>query len=264
MLISKALYGLLKSALLFYLKLSKDLKDMGFVINPYDPCVANKMIQGHQMTVCWHVDNLKVSHKHPIEITKFAIQLLKIYGEDLTVHRGKVHDYLGVDFDFGEKGKVKVSMIKYLQGVLDAFPEVLPTKHAATPASNHLFTVRDKNDPEYSPLPEKQARQFHHTVAQLLFMSTRARRDIQTAVGFLTTRVKAPDKDDWAKLRHTLVYLPQGHPPHEKSTSLSTLSLVCSVGLMVPTEFTGTQRATPGSSYQWGGKQLSVSQESTS
>ena len=173
-LISKALYGLLKSALLFYLKLSKDLKNMGFVINPHDPCVANKMIQGHQMSVCWHVDNLKVSHKHPIKITKFAIQLSKIYGKDLTVHRGKVHDYLGVDFDFGEKGKVKVSMIKYLQGVLDAFPEDLPTKHAATPAGNHLFTVRDKNDPEYSPLPEKQARQFHHTVAQLLFMSTRA------------------------------------------------------------------------------------------
>ncbi len=37
----KALYGLLKSALLFYKKLSGDLKNYGFTINPYDPCVAN-------------------------------------------------------------------------------------------------------------------------------------------------------------------------------------------------------------------------------
>ena len=44
-------------------------------------------------------------------------------------------------------------------------------------------------------------------MAQLLFMATRARRDIQTAVAFLTTRVKAPDKDDWGKLKRVLKYL---------------------------------------------------------
>jgi len=48
---------------------------------------------------------------------------------------------------------------------------------------------------------------FHHTVAQLLFMATRARRDIQTAVAFLTTRVKNPDEDDWGKLKRVLKYL---------------------------------------------------------
>ena len=38
---------------------------------------------------------------------------------------------------------------------------------------------------------------FHHSVAQLLFLACRARRDIQVAVAFLTTRVKKPDEDDW-------------------------------------------------------------------
>jgi hypothetical protein len=42
----KALYGLLRSALLFYKKLAGDLVNMGFEINPYDPCVANKEING--------------------------------------------------------------------------------------------------------------------------------------------------------------------------------------------------------------------------
>ena len=58
---NKALYGLLQSALLFYKKLRKDLEDYGFKINLYDPCVANTMINGHQMTVMWHVDDPKVS-----------------------------------------------------------------------------------------------------------------------------------------------------------------------------------------------------------
>jgi len=44
-------------------------------------------------------------------------------------------------------------------------------------------------------------------VAQLLFVTMRCRRDIQTAVAFLTTRVKEPDEDDWAKLKRVLKYL---------------------------------------------------------
>ena len=43
--IQKALYGLLlRSALLFYQKLVGDLESNGFILNPYDPCVANKDI----------------------------------------------------------------------------------------------------------------------------------------------------------------------------------------------------------------------------
>ena len=38
-------------------------------------------------------------------------------------------------------------------------------------------------------------------------MSSRARRDIQTAVAFLTTRAKAPDEDDWGRLKRVLKYL---------------------------------------------------------
>ncbi len=35
---------------------------------------------------------------------------------------------------------------------------------------------------------------FHHTVYQLHFAANRARHDIELAVSFLTTQVKAPDK----------------------------------------------------------------------
>jgi hypothetical protein len=40
----KAMYGLLRSALLFYWKLVADLESNGFKLNPYDPCVANKTV----------------------------------------------------------------------------------------------------------------------------------------------------------------------------------------------------------------------------
>ena len=41
--VDKAIYGMLQSALLFYKKWRTDLEAKGFVINPCDPCVANKM-----------------------------------------------------------------------------------------------------------------------------------------------------------------------------------------------------------------------------
>ena len=68
--LQKALYGMLKSALLFYKKLLSELMSQGFQPNSYDPCVVNKMIGGHQMTITWHVDDLKISHKNPEEVTK--------------------------------------------------------------------------------------------------------------------------------------------------------------------------------------------------
>ena len=49
--LQKALYGCIISALLFYDKLVGDLEGYGFRINPYDPCVANKMVGRKQLTV---------------------------------------------------------------------------------------------------------------------------------------------------------------------------------------------------------------------
>ena len=70
--------------------------------------------------------------------------------------------------------------------------------------ADYLYKVR--NQGEAKMLTGKQATYFHHSVAQLLFMSSKVRRDIQTAVAFLTTRVKNPDVDDWDALKRVLKY----------------------------------------------------------
>ena len=204
----KAMYGLLRSALLFYLKLRADLEEFGFKFNDYDPCVANKMVNGKQMTVTFHVDDLKISHVDQLELTKMTIWLGKKYGNKLVVHRGDVHDYLGMDLDYSEKGVVKLSMIKQLEKVFTDFPEDIG-RPASTPASDHLFQIRDPEETakEGKFLDDERKNQFHHTVAQLLFITCRVRADIATPVAFLTTRVKKPDEDDWGKLKRVLKYL---------------------------------------------------------
>ena len=204
--LKKAVYGMMKSALLFYRKLVADLASLGFVINPYDPCVANKMVNGKQMTVCWHANDLFIGHEDPKVISNFLNGLGDRYDtadKKLNVVRGPRHDYLGMNLDFSTSGEVKIDMKPYVTKVISSFPEKI-TGVQTTPASDHLFQVRPAH--EARPLPEEQARALHHTTAQLLFLS-RVRCDIQTTVAFLTTRVKRPDEDDWGKLKRVLRYL---------------------------------------------------------
>jgi hypothetical protein len=61
--VMKAIYGMLKAALLWYKTFTKNLEDSGFIFNPYNPCVANKKVLGSQQTILFHVDDLKSSHK---------------------------------------------------------------------------------------------------------------------------------------------------------------------------------------------------------
>ncbi len=203
--LQKALYGLMKASLLFYQKLRKEFMEYGPMVNPYNLCMANMTTkEGKQLTVVWHVDDLMALCKDDFELTKFSCHLGKLYRLKLSMHTGRKHNYLGVDMEFCEDGALEVSIFKYLQNVINKFPEII-TGRAATPAHDRLFDIRDEK--EARELSKEQALAFHHTVAQLLFMATRTRWDIQTVVAFLTTRVKNPDKDNWGELKRVLKYL---------------------------------------------------------
>jgi len=87
--LKKALYGTLKAALLFWKTLTAKLVSMGLVVNPYDECVANKVIGGRQCTLLWHVDDIKVSHVDSQVLSEVLGELEKGYGKEapLTVSR---------------------------------------------------------------------------------------------------------------------------------------------------------------------------------
>ena len=201
----KALYGTIQAAFLFWKKLTSELIKMGFITNPYDQCVANKLINGTVCTIIWHVDDLKISHINADVVTSVIDQISEVFGKEvpLTVNRGPTHEYLGMSIDFSEKHKVIINMEKYIYDMINELP-IDMIGHASTPAANHLFEVNE-NDPKY--LSEDEAMKFHHVVAKLLFLCKRARPDIHTAVAFLCTRVKKPDEDDYKKLCRVLKYL---------------------------------------------------------
>lgn len=107
--LQKALYGMLKSALLFYHKLVTDLTAIGFVLNPYNPCVTNKIVNGTQLTVSWHVDDLTLLHITELAINNVINHLKSIYGLNLKETVGPVQDYLGMTFDYHKPDIVEIS-----------------------------------------------------------------------------------------------------------------------------------------------------------
>ena len=166
----KALYGTLRAGHLFWQKLSKQLIDVwGFVPNKYDDCVVNKMINGHQMTVVWHVDDLKVSHMDAGEVEKFVQQMEETFGKDtpLTVSCGQVHDYLGMTLDFRNKGEVCINMEHYIDMTLQDAPKEMEGI-SSMPAAPHLFKTNSK-DPQL--LGTEQKKIFVHPVMQGLYVS---------------------------------------------------------------------------------------------
>ena len=205
--LDKALYGTMQAALLFWKRITNFLVDhLGFTINPYDSCVANRMIEGTQFTICWHVDDLKLSHKSHKVVTRIINRLQKEFGKEapLTVQRGKVfNDYLGMRMDFSKKGKVIFSMEEYIERLINETPDELLKGPCSTPAANHLFQVN-----ENAPLlDDRTSKLYHHLTATILYLAKKTRPDIQTAVSFLSTRVKEPSIDDWKKLGRCIRYL---------------------------------------------------------
>ena len=116
------------------------------------------------------------------------------YGE-VVATRGKVHDYLGMTFDYRRKGKVQIDMSEYVKKTLKEFKESYKLDGTAeTPTAPDLFG----NGPG-EELTGKQKEDFHTYVVKGLFACKRARPDIHLAITALSTRVRAPTTSDWKK-----------------------------------------------------------------
>ena len=145
-------------------------------MNKYDPCVANKTVNGTHMTVTWYVDDLKDSHEMLSAIQEFAELLNKEFGKEtpITESYRRKHEYLGMSLDYSTPGEVIISMEDYIRVILQDVPSDM-SGVAATPAGNCLFKVNSTNP---TLLTGEKKEIFVHVVMQLLYLSQRGRPDI--------------------------------------------------------------------------------------
>ena len=203
-LLAQAIYGTIDAALRWYELYSTTLVKMGFKINPYDLCVANKMINGKQCTISWYVDDNKISHKDPKVVDEVIKEIESHFGP-MKCSRGDKHKLLGMNIEIDRKRKVlKVDMKELLSEAITKFEvsgEIINST-VPHPATGMLMTV----NPDAVLLSEEKANIFHSVTATLLHVTKRTRPDLETSIGFLTKRVSKPDEDDWKKLKRVLQY----------------------------------------------------------
>ena len=115
---------MLVSDMLFHCKLINALLSYGFELNPYDLCVVNKMVNGEQLTVCWHVGNLKSSHIDPKVNDEFLQWIKDTFGQlsEVKTTQGPLHDYLGMSLDYSVPGQVSIDMSHYVKKMVKRIP----------------------------------------------------------------------------------------------------------------------------------------------
>ena len=194
----KAIYGCIESAHLFTEHATNNLRKIGFVTNPYDPCIMNKVSdRGNQITIAMHSDDWKLTCINEQDIDDVINLIQEVY-HDIKVKRGNEHNYLGMKFIYGN-GEVKIIMTEYISSIVEWWGT---TQTAKTPASDDLFVIGDTNI-----LTNEMSSKFHSGVAKCLYVAKRARPDILTAVSYLTTRVQSPNESDYKKLDRLFKYL---------------------------------------------------------
>ena len=132
------------------------------------------MIKGKQITICFHVNDCKLSHRSSKVIDRMIDWLQDKYKSifedgsgEMAVSRGRVHKYLGMTLDYTVHGQVKITMQDYVDKILTAFEKAEPkgggTKSSAAPET--LFKV----DEDCKKLESNKAVEFHNLVAKMLY-----------------------------------------------------------------------------------------------
>ena len=110
--------------------------------------------------------------------------------------RGKRHEFLGMNFDFTEPKILNIDMCGHVDNMVDTFPIKVGEEDTSTcPLGNKLF-----EEGIGALLSQKDKDQFRTTTAKGLYISKRARPDIQLTVAVLCT-------SDWDKLIRLLKFL---------------------------------------------------------
>lgn len=197
--LTKALYGCLESAKLWYDSICGTLESDGFVRNPKEPCVFNKDVGGKQLTVCVYVDDLFVTCESEEAILELVNILKKKYS-DMTHTVSNRLKYVGMILDFTTPGELKISMPSCVDTIIH---DLEVTSDAPTPAGADLFMNRasdERLDPEKADL-------LHSIVMKMQYLAKRARPDILLPVVYLSSRVSKSTTADWRKLLRIARYL---------------------------------------------------------
>ena len=168
--------------------------------------MANRNVDGHQQTVTWHVDDVKVSHISPQVNDDFYKWCKKKYGNEenrhVKVKRGKIHEYLAMNLDYTVPSKVTVDMRNYVKEIINLY--LFNHNSNVICPWNGMSFISNMNKKE---LTECDAEIFHTFIMKCMLLTKQGRPDVLTGISYLATKVLEPYDKDLKKLLRIIIYL---------------------------------------------------------
>ena len=198
-----ALYGCVESGRLWYNHFKDILvSKLGYKVSAYDDCVFNLLDSNGFIisTIVVHVDDGFVTGSSEKILDEFFEKLSAELGE-LTIKRGRIHDYLGMMLDFSQPSVVHITIQKMIRDILSEWK--IDSKIRSSPAKSQLFEINE----ESPRLDDISSQKLHRGIAQLLYLGTHVRPDILCSIIFLTSRVQKLTVEDLEKFKDILYYL---------------------------------------------------------
>ena len=199
--LNKALYGCVQSSKLWYDRISKWLLSKGFISNPADKCIFNRVERNgyDQLTVALYVDDLLITCESQNLIDIFLNEVENEF-DISSMSKGDQLEYLGMTIDKSSGEYIEIGMCKYIEDIIISNNV---RGISRVPASPNLFDISENA----RRLSDDEADNFHSVVASLLYLALRVRPDIMVAVTFLCSRVAFSTEEDLIKLKKLLQYL---------------------------------------------------------
>lgn len=156
------------------------------------------MVNGKSCTICWYVDDNKISHAEQ-SVLEDILHKLKVHFGELTVTCGNTHTLLGMSITIRDDSKFEVDQVKHLHEAIEIFGEDA-SKKISSVASVNLYKI-DKTSKQLSA---EKSEILHSVTAKLLYTMQRGRPNLKPPITFLCTRVSKRTKNDWRKLKRVL------------------------------------------------------------
>jgi hypothetical protein len=198
LLLDKALYGLVQSAMEWNNDMDRTLTAMGFVSSPVDPCLY--IFRGEtQMDVilCLYVDDLLITGANREKINSVMEELQNKYKIKLM---GKAKEFLGCKI-ISDDDSFYLSQEHYVEKVVSKFISKLPNSDRVSPAIANT-TIGSEEDKPHTDL-----REFQSLVGSLLHATRWTRPDISNAVREVSRHMGNATSNSFKQGIRTLSYL---------------------------------------------------------
>ena len=196
-LMKKALYGLKQAGRQWYVKLDRELRNLGLEPLNADACIYIRKSATEILIIAIYVDDMLLFSNTSKSLSDFK----RKFGERFQVKDlGKVKHCLGMEFR-QEKDFLEISQTAYIEEVLKKFG-MQNSKPAVTPMDlgTKLKKVEESSE-EDSSYP------FREFIGSLMYLSVATRPDITYAVNYLSQFNNSNGREHWTAAKRILRYL---------------------------------------------------------